>query len=97
LFANPASTAENLFYFGFLAERLSGKIGKRLTPLLIALMHTVHEMSNPEYWYEGVPFVLIYIGVAIITTIYLWRRSIIVIWLGDGLGRFLTGLALPAK
>jgi hypothetical protein len=46
LFANPASTVENLFYFGFLTERLLYKT-KWLTPLLIAAMYTIHEMSNP--------------------------------------------------
>jgi hypothetical protein len=48
LFANPASSVENLFYFGFLTERLSYRTGKWLTPLLIGLMYTAHEMSNPE-------------------------------------------------
>jgi hypothetical protein len=92
LFLNPASTTENLFYFGFLAERLSHKTGRWMTPLIIAAMYTVHEMSNPEYWYEGVKYPLIFIGVALTTSIYLWRRSIVVIWLGDGLGRFASRL-----
>jgi len=92
LFANPASTTENLFYFGFLAERLSGKLGRWWTPLLIGLMYMAHEMTNPEYWYEGVFFPTIFIGVALFTLIYLWRRSVIVIWLGDGLGKFLSKL-----
>jgi hypothetical protein len=37
LSANPASSVENLFYFGFLTERLSYKTGKWLTPPLIGL------------------------------------------------------------
>jgi hypothetical protein len=92
LFLNPASTTEYLFYFGFLAERLSHKTGKWMTPLIIAAMYTAHEMSNPEYWYEGSKFLLIFVGVALTASIYLWRRSIIVIWLGDGLGRFVSRL-----
>lgn len=87
-FGNPASTVENLFYFGFLTERLSYRTGKWLTPLLIGLMYTAHEMSNPEYWYGNASFVLIFVGVAIWAAIYLWRRSVVVIWLGDGLYRF---------
>ncbi len=92
LFANPASSFENLFYFGFLAERLSYKAGPWLTPLLVGLMYTAHEMSNPEYWYGGMSFVLIVAGVAIWAAIYLWRRSAVVIWLGDGLYRFVIAL-----
>ena len=88
LFANPASSVENLFYFGFLTERLSYRTGRWLTPLLIGLMYTAHEMSNPEYWYGGVNFVLIFVGVTIWATVYLWRRSVVAIWLGDGLYRF---------
>jgi hypothetical protein len=57
-------------------------------PLLIALMYTFHEMSNPEYWYEGMSFTFTFIGVALLTMIYLWRRNIVAIWLGDGLSRF---------
>ena len=92
LFLNPASTTEYLFYFGFLAERLSHKTGRWMTPLIIAAMYTAHEMSNPEYWYEGSKFLLIFVGVALAASIYLWRRSIVVIWLGDGLGRFISRL-----
>jgi len=92
LFLNPASTVEYLFYFGFLAERLSHKTGRWMTPLIIAAMYTAHEMSNPEYWYEGVKFPLIFVGIALTASIYLWRRSIVVIWLGDGLGRFVSRL-----
>jgi len=92
LFLNPASTTENLFYFGFLAERLSYKFGRWWTPLLIGLMYGFHEMTNPEYWYENMFFPIIFIGVALFTMIYLWRRNVIAIWLGDGLGRFLNNL-----
>lgn len=92
LFANPASTTENLFYFGFLTERLSYKTGKWFTPLLIAAMYTAHEMSNPEYWYGGTSFVLIFVGVVIVAAIYLWRRSVVVTWLSDGLRWFVIHL-----
>jgi hypothetical protein len=92
LFLNPASTTEYLFYFGFLAERLSHNTGRWRTLLIIAAMYTAHEISNPEYWYEGTKFLLIFVGVALIASIYLWRRSIIVLWLGDGLGRFISHL-----
>jgi len=91
-FANPASTVENLFYFGFLTERLSQKTGRWLTPLLIGTMYVVHEMTNPEYWYEGMNFILVFIGVTLTASIYLWRRNVVVIWLGDGLGRFIGKL-----
>ena len=89
-FANPASTVEVFFYFGFLTERLSVKFGK-LTPLLIGAMYTIHEMTNPEYWYKGLNFMLVFIGIAIFAQVYLWRRSIVVLWLGDGLQRLITG------
>ena len=92
LLANPASTVENLFYFGFLTEQLSHRMGRWRTPLLIGLMYTAHEMSNPEYWYAGMNFGLIFVGIAIWAAIYLWRRSAIVIWLGDGLYRFIGNL-----
>jgi Na+-transporting NADH:ubiquinone oxidoreductase subunit NqrB len=92
LFANPASTVENLFYFGFLTERLSLKTGRWLTPLLVGLMYMAHEMTNPEYWYESMNFILPFVGVAIFAAIYLWRRSAVVIWLGDGLYRFVGNL-----
>jgi hypothetical protein len=55
---------------------------------LIGLMYTAHEMSNPEYWYGGMNFVLIFVGVTIWAAIYLWRRGVVAIWLGDGLYRF---------
>ncbi len=92
LFGNPASSVENLFYFGFMTERLSYRTGKWLTPLIIALMYTAHEISNPEYWYGGMNFVLVLIGVALWAGIYLWRRNAVVIWLGDGLYRFVLSL-----
>jgi hypothetical protein len=92
LFANPASSVENLFYFGFLAERLSHRTGQWLTPPLIGLMYTAHEMTNPEYWYGGINFVLIFVGVTIWAAVYLWRRGVIAIWLGDGLYRFVGNL-----
>jgi len=92
LFLNPASTTEYLFYFGFLTERLSHKTGRWMTPFIIAAMYTAHEMSNPEYWYEGLEFPLVFVGVALTASIYLWRQSIVVIWLGDGLGRFVSRL-----
>ena len=90
-FSNPASSVENLFYFGFLAERLSYKFGRWLTPFIIGLMYTIHEMCNPEYWYELMQFPLVFVGVTLLTVIYLWRGSVAVIWLGDGLGRALRG------
>jgi hypothetical protein len=92
LFLNPASTAEYIFYFGFLAERLSYKLGRWWTPLLIGAMYVFHEMTNPEYWYEGMFFPIIFIGIALFAMIYLWRRNVIAVWLGDGLGWFLTRL-----
>lgn len=92
LFGNPASTVENLFYFGFLAESLSRKTGKWLTPLLVGLLYTLHEMSNPEYWYSHLSFGFVFIGVSLTAAVYLWRRSVIVVWLGDGLSRFVTRL-----
>ncbi len=49
-------------------------------------------MSNPEYWYGSMSFALVFVGVALWTVIYLWRRSAIVIWLGDGLYRFVMAL-----
>jgi hypothetical protein len=85
LFANPASSVENLFYFGFVAERLSLKTGRWFTPILIALMYTAHEMSNPEYWYKSMSFGFVFVGVVLITALYLWRRNVVAIWLSDGL------------
>lgn len=92
LFTNPASTVENLFYFGFLTERLLYKTGKWFTPLLIATMYTAHEMSNPEYWYGHMSFVFVFVAITAAAAIYIWRRSLPVTWLGDGLSRFITQL-----
>jgi hypothetical protein len=91
LFANPASTVENMFYFGFLTERLAYKT-KNLTPLLIGLMYTLHEMTNPEYWFEGINFIFVFVGISIWSAIYLWRRNVVVLWLGDGLGKMASWL-----
>ncbi len=91
MFANPASTAENLFYFGFLAERLSRKTGPWLTPLVIGSMYTLHEMTNPEYWYAGMSFPFVFVGLIIVSAIYMWRRSLPIVWLGDGIFRFMQG------
>jgi membrane protease YdiL (CAAX protease family) len=87
LFANPASTLENLFYFGFLTERISRRVGGWAAPIVVGLMYTLHEMTNPEYWYEGLSFPMVFLGVAGAACFYVWRRSTIVVWLGDGLGR----------
>ena len=78
LFSNPASSVENLFYFGFLAERLLYKTGRWLTPLIIGAMYTTREMTNLEYWYEGMNFIFVFIGVTVFTIIYLWRRNVLV-------------------
>ena len=51
LLLNPASTTENLFYFGLLAERLSLWAGRWRTPFIVGALYTAHEMSNPETWY----------------------------------------------
>lgn len=92
LLANPASTVETFFYFGFVTERLSQKTGRFLTPPLIGAMYTAHEMSNPEYWYGGTLFAVVFVGVTIATAFYLWRRNVIPMWLGDGLGKLLSGI-----
>ena len=92
LLGNPATSAEYLFYFGFIAVRLAKHAGPLLTPIIVGLMYVSHEMSNPEYWYEGVQFGLVFVGVAVACAVYLWRRSIVPIWLGDGLARFFGGL-----
>ena len=89
-FANPASTVENLFYFGFITERFSYRLGRWKRPVLIGALYTLHEMSNPEYWYEGLSFPIVFIGVTLTAAIYLWRNSFIVTWVGDGLGRLLA-------
>lgn len=89
LFANPASTVENVFYFGFLTERLMTKTGRWLTPPLIALMYTTHEMTNPEYWYGRMAFGFVFGGIWLVAMLYTWRRSMALIWLGDGLTRLI--------
>ncbi len=91
-FANPASSVENMFYFGFLTERLFPKTGRLFTPLLIGAMYTAHEMTNPGYWYRGMNFSLVFIGIAVCTSVYLWRRSVVIIWFGDGLSRLIGKL-----
>ena len=92
MFANPASTFENLFYFGFVTERLGNRFNRYLVPFLVGAMYTAHEISNPEYWYEGYSFVFILIGVTAMAAVYLWRRNIVVQWLGDGLSWFFSRL-----
>jgi len=92
MFGNPASTIENLFYFGFLTERLANRWNRYLLPFLVGAMYTMHEISNPEYWYEGYSFIVIFIGVTVFAAVYLWRRSIIVTWLSDGLQWFASRL-----
>lgn len=92
MLGNPAASAEILFYFGFLTPRLASITGTWLTPPLIGLMYTAHEMENPEYWMSGMSFPFVFVGVTVVAAIYLWRKSLIPIWLGDGLGRFLTRL-----
>jgi len=90
MFGNPASTAENLFYFGFLTERLGKQLNHYAVPFLIGTMYTLHELSNPEYWYEGLPFVYVFIGVTLFAAVYLWRRNIVATWLGDGFQWFMS-------
>jgi membrane protease YdiL (CAAX protease family) len=92
MFGNPASTVENLFYFGFLTERIGKQWNRYAVSFLIGAMYTAHEISNPEYWYEGMQFALVYIGVVVFAAIYLWRRSIVVTWLSDGFRWFLSSL-----
>jgi hypothetical protein len=92
LLLNPASTNENLFYFGLLAERLGAWAGRWKTPLLVGALYTAHEMSNPEYWYEGMNFPLVFVSVTVTTVVYLWCRNSVAIWLSSGLARFITRL-----
>lgn len=92
LFANPASTVENVLYFGFLAPRLALKTGRWLAAPLTAGLYVCHEMTNPEYWYSGISFVLVFFGIWITASVALWRKSMIPIWLGDGLGRIASRL-----
>lgn len=91
LLANPATSAEYVFYFGFIASRFSKVMPSVLVCLSIGLMYMLHEMTNPEYWYEGTRFAFIFVGVALACGIYLWRRALPPIWFGDGLARFIQG------
>jgi hypothetical protein len=90
LFGNPASTVENLFYFGFLTERIGKRWSRYAVPFLIGALYVAHEMTNPEYWYTGVSFAFIFVGVTVFAAVYLWRRSIVVTWLSDGFRWFLS-------
>jgi len=90
MFGNPASTVENLFYFGFLTNRLGKSLNRYAVPFIVGVLYTFHEMSNPEYWYEGSSFIFVFIGVTIFAAVYLWRRSIVVTWLSDGLQWFMS-------
>ncbi len=92
LLLNPASTTENLFSFGFLADRLETWTGRWGTPLLVAALYTAHEMSNPEYWYEGMRFPLVFVAVAVTAAVFRWCRNTVSIWLGDGLVRVVVQL-----
>lgn len=92
LLFNPASTVENLFYFGFMAERLSGWLGLWLTPLAVGVLYVTHELSNPEYWYGGLDFGLAFVGAAALAVLYLARRSLVAVWLADGACRFASRL-----
>lgn len=92
MLGNPAASVEILFYYGFLTQRLAPLTGNWLTPPLVGLMYAAHEMENPEYWASSMSFPLVFVGVTLMAAIYLWRRSIVVAWLGDGLVRFLGRL-----
>ncbi len=92
MFGNPASSVENLFYYGFLTERFGNYWSRYIVPFLVGALYTAHEMSNPEYWYQGVSFPFIFVGVAVFAAIYLWRRNIIVTWLSDGFRWFISML-----
>lgn len=92
MMVDPALSMENLFYFGLLTERISYDAGKWLTPILIGLMYTTHEMTNPGYWYGGMDFLRVFIIITFFAFLYVWRRSLIMIWLSDGLVRFISRL-----
>ncbi len=92
LLFNPASTAENLFYFGFLTERLSRWLGAWVTPLIVGALYMTHELSNPEYWYGGLNFGLTFVGAVALATLFLARRNVVVVWLADGACRFASRL-----
>lgn len=89
---NPAFTAENLFYFGLLTDRLSFRTGKWLTPILIGGMYTLHEMTNPQYWYTGMSFLTVFVAVTLLAAAYVWRRNMAVVWGADALSRFIPNL-----
>ena len=89
---NPASTVENLFYFGFLTERLSRWLGVWVTPVAVGSLYVFHEMTNPEYWYVGLQFELTFIGAVVLAGLYLVRRNVIAVWLADGACRFASRL-----
>jgi hypothetical protein len=89
---NPASTVENLFYFGFLAERLSRWLGVWVTPLAVGSLYMLHEMTNPEYWYVGLRFELTFVGAVALASLYLLRRNVVAVWLADGACRFASRL-----
>jgi hypothetical protein len=55
-------------------------------------MYTIHEMTNPEYWYEDMAFVFTFVAVTAAAALYLWRRSVLVIWLSDGVSRLIMRL-----
>lgn len=90
MFLNPASTVEFIFYFGFIGKRLSLMLGKIITPIALGLMYTIHEISNPEYWFENINFIFIPFGIAIFSYIFLWKKNLIPIWIADGIGRFIA-------
>jgi hypothetical protein len=46
-------------------------LGRWGTPFLVGALYTAHEMSNPEYRYEGMNFPIVFVGVAITTAVYL--------------------------
>jgi len=89
---DPTLSIENIFYFGFLTEWLSYDAGKWLTPILIGLMYTTHEMTYPGFWYVSMDFLRVFIPITFLAFLYLWRRSVIMIWLGDGLVKFISRL-----
>ena len=92
MMTDPTMSLRILFYFGFLTERISCDAGKWLTPILIGLMFTTHEMTNPGYWYVGMDFPRVFIIITFFAFLYVWRRSVIMIWLGHGLEIFITRL-----
>ena len=55
-------------------------------------VHAAHEMTNPEYWYGGMQFALVAVGAALAAAVSLWRKSLLPLWLGDGVARSMQGL-----